>query len=90
MVKCPHCNRPAMSLWSKAALGPGRVVSCVSCGQRICADWTGIFAAVPAFLGGYTLMRSDSLPVGIAAVVTGLLMMGLLHTFVIPLVRADR
>jgi hypothetical protein len=78
-----------MSLWRKSALGPGRVVNCQSCGKKVSAHWTAVFAAIPAFLGGYVLMKSESLPVGIAAAVAGILVMGVLHTFVFPLVRND-
>ena len=89
MVACPHCNRAAMSLWQKSALGPGRVVKCQSCGKPVAAHWTGILAAIPAFLGGFVLMKSENLPLGIVAVIGGVIAMGVLHTFLVPLVRAD-
>jgi len=89
MIKCPHCNRPAMSLWRKSALGPGRAVSCQSCGKKVAAHWSGVFAALPAFLGGFVFMKSDSLPLGIAAIVAGILIMGVLHTYLVPLVGYD-
>lgn len=89
MVKCPYCNQPAMSLWRKSALGPGRAVSCQSCGKKISAHWIGVLAAMPAFLGGFTMMKSESLPLGIAAVAAGLLAMALLQTFLVPLMRSD-
>jgi len=78
-----------MSRWSKSALGPGRAVNCQSCGRRVAAHWTAVFAAIPAFLGGVVLMKSTSIPLGLAAVVAGILAMGLLHTFLVPLVRSD-
>jgi hypothetical protein len=78
-----------MTLWRKSALGPGRVVRCQSCGKMISAHWTGILAAAAAFLGGFALMKSESLPLGIAAVIAGVLIMGVLHTFAVPLVRND-
>jgi hypothetical protein len=90
MVKCPYCNRAAMSRWRKSALGPGRIVNCQSCGKKISAHWTGVFAALPAFLGGFTLMKSESWPLGMAAIIAGLLAMGLIHTFLVPLIRNDR
>jgi hypothetical protein len=34
-------------------------------------------------------LKSASLPLGIAAVVGGVLTMGVLHTFLVPLVRSD-
>jgi hypothetical protein len=89
MVKCPYCGRAAMSPMRKSALGPGRAVNCESCGRKVSAHWTAILAAIPAFLGGYVLMKSESLPLGFAAVVGGLLLMGLLHTYLVPLVRSD-
>lgn len=59
MVECPYCNRAAMTLWRKSALGPGRVVRCQSCGKKVAAHWVAIFAAIPAFIGGMVLMKSD-------------------------------
>lgn len=78
-----------MSLGRKSALGPGRVVRCQSCGRKVAAHWTGVFAAIPAFMGGLVLMKSESLLLGFAAVVGGILVMGVLHTFLVPLVRSD-
>ncbi len=89
MVKCPHCSRPAMSLWRKSSLGPGRAVNCQSCGKKVGTHWIAIFAAIPAFLGGLAFLKFESLPLGIAAVVGGVLMMGVLQTFLVPLVRSD-
>lgn len=89
MVKCPHCGRAAMSLLRKSALGPGRAVNCRSCGKKVAAHWTGVFAAIPAFLGGFILMKSGSLPLGIAAVMGGILLMAAIHTYLVPLVRFD-
>lgn len=89
MVKCPHCNRAAMSLWRKSALGPGRSVRCQSCGKVVSAHAAALFAALPAFLGGFVLMRSESLPQGIAAMATGLLAMAVIQTFLVPLVKGD-
>jgi hypothetical protein len=89
MTKCPHCGGTAMSLSQKAALGPGRVVNCRSCGQRVASHWIAIFTAIPAFLGGLMLMRAESRPLGIAAVVGGVLVMALLQTFLVPLVRGN-
>jgi hypothetical protein len=48
-----------------------------------------ILAAIPAFLGRYVLMKSDSVPVGIAAVVAGVLLMAFIQTFLVPLVQSD-
>jgi hypothetical protein len=78
-----------MSLWRKSALGPGRAVRCQSCGRMVTAHWIGIFSAVPAFLGGFALMKSEYAPIGFAAVVAGVLVMGVVHTFLVPLVRSD-
>jgi hypothetical protein len=89
MVKCPYCNRAAMSLLRKSALGPGRAVRCQSCGKKVAAHWTAVFAAIPAFLGGFVLMKSASLLLGIAAVVGVVLIMGALHIYLVPLVRND-
>jgi hypothetical protein len=78
-----------MSLLRKSALGPGRAVNCQSCGKKVATHWIAIFAALPAFLGGFVLMKSESLPLGIAAVVGGVLVMGVVQTFLVPLVRSD-
>ena len=89
MVKCPYCNGAAMSLGRKAALGPGRAVNCQSCGKAVSSHWTAILAAIPAFLGGLVLMKSEFQPLGFLAVAGGLLVMAALQTFVVPLVRGD-
>ena len=78
-----------MSLSRKSGLGPGRAVPCQSCGKKVAAHWAAIFAAIPAFLGGVALMQSESLPLGIAAAIAGVLVMALLHTYLVPLVRSD-
>lgn len=89
MVKCPHCQHAAMSLMQKSALGPGRIVNCQSCGKKVAAHWLAIFAAIPAVLGGYMLLKSGSSLIGVAAVVGGLLGMAVLQTFFVPLVRSE-
>lgn len=78
-----------MSLMQKSALGPGRIVNCQSCGKKVAAHWVAIFAAIPAFLGGYMLLKSGSSLIGVAAVVGGLLGMAVLQTFFVPLVRGE-
>ena len=77
-----------MSHGRKASLGPGRELPCESCGKKVAAHWLAIFAAIPAFLGGYVLLKSDSMAVGIPAVVGGVLLMALLQTFAVPLSKA--
>ena len=88
-VKCPYCHQAAMSLSRKAGLGPGRAVACQSCGKRVAPHWSAILAAIPAFLGGLTLLKSDFQPVGFLAVVGGIVAMAALQTFIVPLVRSD-
>jgi hypothetical protein len=48
-----------------------------------------VLAAIPAFLGGLTAMKSASLLLGAAAIAGGVLAMGFIQTFLIPLVRSD-
>jgi hypothetical protein len=48
-----------------------------------------VFAAIPAFLGGLVALKSASLLLGSAAIVGGILTMGLIQTFLVPLVRSD-
>ena len=78
-----------MTLSRKAALGPGRVVACQSCRKPVATHSLAVFAAIPAFLGGFVLMKSDYEPIGFLAVVCGLLAMAALQTFVVPLVRGN-
>ena len=88
MVRCPHCGRAAMTLGQKASLGPGRVVRCQSCGGVVSAHPVAILAAIPAFLGGYAFLNVESAPLGMAAVIAGLVAMALLQTFVVPLIKS--
>ena len=66
------------------------------------ADWSAILLLLqsafaymdgridpPSSLGGYALMKSESLLLGLSAVVAGVLIMGVLHTFLVPLVRSE-
>ena len=78
-----------MTLFQKSALGPGRAVACRACGKAVATHWLAIFAAIPAFLGGFALMRADYQPIGFLAVACGLVAMAALQTFAIPLVRSD-
>ncbi len=88
MVQCPYCGRPAMSLMRKSGLGPGRAIGCQSCGRPVTTHWMGVLAAIPAFLGGLVALKSASLLLGSAAIVGGVLSMGFIQTFLVPLVRS--
>jgi hypothetical protein len=77
-----------MTLGQKASLGPGRMVRCRACGAGVAAHPIAILAAVPAFLGGFAFLKSDSALIGMAAVLAGLAAMALLHTFAVPLVKS--
>jgi hypothetical protein len=48
-----------------------------------------VVAAIPAMLGGFAAIRSESLPLGFLYVACGVLMMALVQTFLIPLVAGD-
>ena len=89
MVTCPYCSQPAMSLMRKAGLGPGRKVNCQSCGRPVTPHSMSVLTAIPAFLGGLLAMKSASLLLGAAAVVAGVLAMGFIQTFLVPLVRSN-
>jgi hypothetical protein len=78
-----------MSLTRKSRLGPGRTINCQSCGKPVATHSMGVFAAIPAFLGGFVFLKSASMLLGIAAIVGGVLTMGLIQTFLVPLVRSD-
>ncbi len=78
-----------MTLMRKSALGPGRAVACQSCGRLVAAHWIAIIEAILAFLGGYFLMNCASIPVGVLAVVGGVLAMAFLQVYCVPLVRSD-
>ncbi len=88
-TRCPHCGRAAMSLWRKSSLGPSRVVACQACGKKVAVHWVAFLAAIPALLGGFALLKSASVVLGVVAVVAGILLMGVLHTFLVPLARGD-
>jgi hypothetical protein len=78
-----------MTLMRKSGLGPGRAVPCQSCGKPVTTHPLAIFAAVPAFLGGVLALKSGSWLIGSASVACGVLLMGLVQTFLVPLVRSD-
>jgi hypothetical protein len=78
-----------MSLMRKSGLGPGRTINCQACGNPVTTHSMGVFAAIPAFLGGLVALRSSSLLLGGAAVVAGIMTMAFIQTFLVPLVRSD-
>ncbi len=78
-----------MSLVRKSGLGPGRTINCQACGKPVTTHSMGVFAAIPAFLGGLVALKSASLLLGGAAVVAGILTMAVIQTFLVPLVRSD-
>jgi hypothetical protein len=73
----------------KSGLGPGRKINCQSCGRPVTPHSMSILAAIPAFLGGLVALKSASLLLGGAAVVVGVLAMGFVQTFLVPLVRGN-
>ena len=88
MLTCPWCRMPAMTLGQKASLGPGRVVQCRACRRNISSHPIAILGALPAFLGGYAFLNTESVPLGFLAVVAGLAGMALLQIFAVPLTKA--
>jgi hypothetical protein len=78
-----------MNLMRKAGLGPGRTISCQSCGRPVTTHLVSVLAAIPAFLGGLVALKSASLLIGSAAIAGGVLAMGFIQTFLVPLVRSD-
>jgi cytochrome b subunit of formate dehydrogenase len=89
MITCPRCKGAAMTLGEKALLGPGRAVRCRACGGRIATHWVGIFAALPAFLGGFAFLKADTVPLGLMFVLAGVAGMALLQTYVVPLMKVE-
>ena len=89
MIKCPWCRRPAMTLMRKSGLGPGRKIACQSCGKPVMTHSLAVLAGIPAFAGGLVALKSGSFAVGSVAIVGGMLTMGLVQTFLVPLVRGD-
>jgi hypothetical protein len=79
MVTCPYCHLPAMSLARKAGLSPGRVIPCQSCGKPVTTHSMAVFAAIPAFLGGFVALNSGSLMRGFLSVVGGVLAMAFIR-----------
>jgi hypothetical protein len=73
----------------KSGLGPGRSINCQSCGKPVTTHSMAVFAAIPAFLGGLLALKSGSLLIGGGAVACGILAMGIIQTFLVPLVRSD-
>lgn len=88
MYACPHCNKPGISLLSRATLGPALPAKCAACGAKVGVPWGSSFLAllplmtgllVSAFLTDRTL---GAIALAVGACVTVLLS----HKFV-PLIR---
>lgn len=88
MYQCPHCGKPAISIFRKTFLGPGAPVPCQSCQKEVkinFQDW--LKAALPGAALMIAALFFDS-----NLMVYGLSMMGLglmigLHLLRVPLVK---
>jgi hypothetical protein len=47
---CPHCRNTAMGFATKLFLGPGRSVTCRSCGKRVSIPMWSLAAYAPIIL----------------------------------------
>jgi len=45
--KCPNCNEPTISFWTKQFLGPARSIRCRNCEAKISVGWKTSLISVP-------------------------------------------
>ncbi len=61
---------------------------CRSCGKRVSVSWRFVWALLP-FLIGLMLAGHLKSPLGVAALVVGVIAMFLIHEFAVPIVGRD-
>jgi len=86
---CPYCGQQALTALRKAKLGPTRLVRCQSCGKRVSVSPGAVLAVVPFLIGIGAVWYFRASPLGIGALVVGLLAMFVVHEYAVPLVRRD-
>ena len=90
MYKCPHCEKPGITVLRKVFLSPGMPASCKSCGKKVgvtYASW--IKAALPgaAVMIGAVFLKSELLMYGVSVI--GFALMIWLHLLLVPLVEDE-
>lgn len=88
MFNCPHCGKPAITVFRKTILGPGVPVTCQSCGNYFKITYPAwLKAAIPgaAVMVGALFFDSKTLMYGVSLV--GLVLMIALHLMWVPLVK---
>jgi len=89
MRTCPYCGQQALTARQKSTLGPVRSVPCQSCGKRVSVSRWSILAVVPFLIGIGAAWYLEASPLGIAALVVGVIAMFAVHEYAVPLVRRD-
>ncbi len=89
MRTCPYCNQEAFSFWRKSFLGPARTAECRSCGRKVSVSWVSLLGMVPLLAGMFAFARLEGSPLGIAALVGGIVAVCAFHEYVSPLVGRD-
>ena len=86
MIQCPHYGSPAITLWRKQILGPGRAVLCDRCAKQITVDqkraWLVISLLLVIGLAGKLFFNSY------VGWVVGVVVVAPLCHFYVPLVAA--
>ena len=85
ILKCPHCEKPGISMMRKLALGPAFPATCVSCKRRVGVPWWSLLSGVP-FVGALVVFAiADNAQLGVAALVLGGAAMLVIHGRYVPL-----
>jgi hypothetical protein len=89
-VTCPLCQHQAMSPIEKLSLGPAKSVPCRNCGRRLRVSYGSLIGLIP-FLAA--IVWSVFLHAFVAKVLVwlaGILVMGAIHLFWVPLKAEER
>ena len=88
MFRCPHCEKPGVSVLRKALLSPGMPTTCKSCGKQIGITYgSWIKAAIPGacVMIGAAFLESETWMYGISTV--GFALMIMTHLLFVPLMN---
>jgi len=86
MYKCPHCNKPGISVWRKLWIGSAIPATCKQCGKKVGVPYATTFAMIP-FIFAIVLTGSvGPAMLRIATWVVGFLIMGVIQLKWVPLV----
>ena len=90
MFRCPHCEKPSISLLRKAVLSPGQTATCNSCSGSLGLRYSSwITAMLPGSILMVAAMFEDSTSVEWSLNIIGFILMIVIPLWFAPLHQED-